>query len=190
MTRAAFLAQLRAGLSGLPQDEIEELVADYDAHFEEGLDEGRSEDEVAAALGSPRRLARELRAEAGLRKWETNRSAGNYAAAVLALIALLALDFVILLPFLFLPLLGIVIAVAVALIAMLIGGIALLTSTLTAGGLLGNVAIASSMTSIGLIAGGIGGGALFILILEFILKLLAKYARLHYRLLDSGAREA
>jgi len=190
MNRTNFLSQLRAGLSGLPPDEVEELVADYDAHFEEGLDEGRSEDEVAAALGSPRRLARELRAEAGLRKWETNRSAGNYAAAVFALIALLALDFVILLPFLFLPLLGIVIIVAFALLGMLVGGIALLTNTLTDGGLIGNIGIARSLTSIGLIAGGIGGGALFILILELILKLLAKYARLHYRLLDTGTRDA
>lgn len=190
MNRASFLFEFRAGLSGLPKDEIEELVADYDAHFEEGLAEGRSEDEVAAALGSPRRLARELRAEAGLRRWETNRSAGNYAGAVFALIGLLALDFVILLPFLFLPLLGIVIGVAVALLAMLFGGVALLTNTLTAGDLMGNVAVARSLAGIGLIAGGIGGGALFILVLELILKLLAKYARLHYRLLDTGTREA
>jgi uncharacterized membrane protein len=190
MTRAAFLSQLRTGLSGLPQDEIEELVADYDAHFAEGVAEGRSEDEVAAALGSPKRLTRELRAEAGLRRWETNRSPGNYVGAVFALIGLLALDFVILLPFLFLPLLGIVIGVAFTLLAMLVGGIALVTKTLTDGDLAGNVAIARSLASIGLIAGGIGGGALFILILEFILKLLAKYARLHYRLLDTGAREA
>lgn len=190
MNRATFLSQLRAGLSGLPADEIEELVADYEAHFAEGVAEGRSEDEVAAALGSPQRLARELRAEAGLRRWETNRNAGNYVGALLALIGLLAFDFVILLPFLFLPLLGIVIGVAVVLLGMLIGGIALLTNSLTADALMGNIAIARSLTSIGLIAGGIGGGALFILVLEFILKLLAKYARLHYRLLDTGTREA
>ena len=41
------------------------VMADYAAHFAEGMAAGRSEAEIAAALGDPLRLARELRAEAG-----------------------------------------------------------------------------------------------------------------------------
>lgn len=187
MTRAAFLAQLRAGLAGLHQGEVEELVADYEAHFAEAVAAGRSEDEVAAALGSPSRLARELRTEAGLRRWESERSAGNYVGAIFALIGLIAVDFILLLPFLF-ALAGILIGIAFALVGMLIGGVVLLGHTISDWDLADNVAIARALASIGLIAGSIGGGALFILVLEFILKLLAKYARLHYRLLDTGTR--
>ncbi|HKU99815.1 MAG TPA: DUF1700 domain-containing protein, partial [Vineibacter sp.] len=69
MTRAAFLASLRSGLSGLPAADIDDILADYASHFDEGLAAGRSEDDVAAALGDARQLARELRAEAGLRRW-------------------------------------------------------------------------------------------------------------------------
>jgi hypothetical protein len=40
----------------------EDIVRDYAAHFEDGRAEGRSEDEIAASLGSPASIAREFRA--------------------------------------------------------------------------------------------------------------------------------
>jgi hypothetical protein len=76
-----------------------------------GLAEGRSEAEIAAALGDPARLARELRAEAGLRRWETARTPANFYAALVGFLALIAVDFMFLL-----PLLG-----ALALVALLVG---------------------------------------------------------------------
>jgi uncharacterized membrane protein len=85
MKRAEFLQCLRDGLRGLPTAQSEEWIADYDAHFSEGLASGRSEEEIAAALGDPARLAREVRAEAGIRKWETRRTPRNYAGALFAL---------------------------------------------------------------------------------------------------------
>ena len=63
MNRAHFMAQLRDGLSGLHHTDIGDITADYERHFADGAADGRSEDEVAAALGDPPRLARELRAE-------------------------------------------------------------------------------------------------------------------------------
>lgn len=189
MNRTAFLYQLRDGLVGLDRDDIEELLDDYDAHFAEGAAEGRSEEEIVSALGNPRRLARELRAEAGLRKWETDRSAGNYVGAIVALVGLIAVDFILLLPFL-LALGGILIGAAFALFGILVGGVVLLANTIMDWDLADNIGFARSLASIGLIAGGIGGGALLLLVLEFILNLLAKYARLHYRLLDTGTRNA
>ena len=58
MMRNEFIKRLKAGLKGMPQDAIDDIVADYEEHFEAGLAEGRSEEEVAAALGNPSRLAR------------------------------------------------------------------------------------------------------------------------------------
>ena len=99
MNRAMFLSELRMGLSGLPHSEIEETVADYEAHFSEGLAAGRSEAAIANALGDPARLARELRAEAGFRRWESERSAGSLFGAVIALLGLATLDLIFLMPF-------------------------------------------------------------------------------------------
>src|SRR6185503_19252671 len=83
---------------GLPPAEIEELMDDYVSHFADGLAAGRSEAEIAAALGDPVRLARELRAEVGLRRWEEERTPANFFAALAGFLALIAVDFVFLLP--------------------------------------------------------------------------------------------
>ena len=37
------------------------MLNDYEAHFDDGLAEGRTEEEVSAALGNPASLARELK---------------------------------------------------------------------------------------------------------------------------------
>jgi uncharacterized membrane protein len=73
--RASFLASLRAGLRGVPAPLIDELMADYAAHFDDGARHGRSEDAIAAALGDPLVLADELRAEAHVSDWERAPSA-------------------------------------------------------------------------------------------------------------------
>src|SRR6266568_6896346 len=101
MNRVAFLTILNDGLAGLPAQEIDDILADYISYFDEAQASGRREEEVAAALGDPRRLARELRAESGLRRWENDRSLGNSASALLALGGLAAVDILLLLPLLF-----------------------------------------------------------------------------------------
>ncbi|EHN76812.1 hypothetical protein SMCF_3673, partial [Streptomyces coelicoflavus ZG0656] len=59
MTRSEFIVRLRNGLVGLPTATANDIVADYETHFADGLAAGRTEAEVAAALGDPGRLARE-----------------------------------------------------------------------------------------------------------------------------------
>ena len=59
MTRTDFIKRLKSGLRGMPADDIADILSDYDAHFDAGIAEGRSEAEIAVALGDPARLARE-----------------------------------------------------------------------------------------------------------------------------------
>jgi uncharacterized membrane protein len=68
--RDGFLATLRAGLRGAPPALADELIADYVLHFDDGLKRGRSEADIAAALGDPLALADELRAEAHVSQWQ------------------------------------------------------------------------------------------------------------------------
>ena len=51
MTRQAFIARLQEGLRGLPPQAVADIVADYDTHFSDGAAAGRTEAEVAEALG-------------------------------------------------------------------------------------------------------------------------------------------
>jgi len=179
MTRAAFLASLRAGLSGLPAADIDDIMVDYAAHFDEGQAAGRSEADVAAALGDAHQLARELRAEAGLRRWETHRSAATVGAALLALGGLATVDVFILLPLLLVLALA-VLGVAIAIIVLLVIGLSMLAGALPFGHPLH---IARALTGVGLAAGGVGIGALLLLALNGAIAVLGRYVRLHYHLL-------
>lgn len=186
MNRAHFMAQLRDGLSGLHPSDIDDIVRDYESHFADGAADGRTEDEVAAALGDPARLARELRAEVGFRRWEENRSAGNFLGVVLALLGLATIDFIFLLPFLC-GLAAIFFGLSVACLACVVGGTFLLFNLLPFGwhGVMGNAAM-QLLIALGLISGAVGGGALLLLIMEALAKLLIRYARLHFRLFNSA----
>ena len=186
MNRAHFMAQLRDGLSGLHHTDIGDITSDYESYFADGAAAGRSEDEVAAALGDPARLARELRAEVGFKAWENNRSAGNLLGVVLALLGLATIDFIIMLPLLC-ALAAIFFGLSVACLGGLVGGTFLLFNLLPFGwhGVMGNP-MAQLLASIGLISGAVGGGALLLLLMDMIARLLIRYARLHFRLFDSA----
>jgi uncharacterized membrane protein len=183
MNRVVFLRVLRDGLAGLPAREIDDILADYTAYFDEAHASGRSEEDVAAALGDPRRLARELRAESGLRRWENHRNLGNTAAALLALGGLAAVD----IPFLLPLLLAVTLAfLVIALVIFVLGivGIGLLLSLLKIGHFASIAAmVLRALAGIGLVAGSMGCGALLLLALNGAVKMLGDYARLHYRLL-------
>ena len=183
MNRIAFLTILEEGLAGLPAREIDDIIADYVSYFDEAAASGRSETEVAAALGDPRRLARELRAETGLRHWENHRSLGNSATALLALGGLATVDILFLLPLLFAVTLITLIS-ALVVFALGIVGIGLLLSLLKIGHFASIAAmVLRAAVAIGLISASVGGGALLLLALNGAVKMLGNYARLHYRLL-------
>lgn len=180
MTREAFIERLRQGLSGLHPQAIAEALADYRAHFAEGEAAGRSEEEVAAALGDPSRLARELRAEIGLKRWEEERNASAAAGAVFAVLGLGALDVLILLP--------VLIGLGGALLGFFITAFALMVCggvVATAGPFLdfpGGIATAL-LAGLGLVSGGLSLGAVTTLIVIALINVLVWYGRLHYRLL-------
>lgn len=180
MTRQAFMARLREGLQGLPPQTQAEILADYETHFTEGEAAGRSEAEVAAALGDPGRLARELRAEAGLKRWEAERNASSAGAAIFAVLGLGAIDIIFLLPIL-MGVAGAIIGVGVAVIAVFFAGGALFAAGPFAD-LPGGIA-ASMLGGLGLMAGAASAGAVLTIVCIGLLNALVWYGRLHYRLL-------
>jgi uncharacterized membrane protein len=183
MTRLEFLDVLRQRLAGLPPDEIDELVGDYAAHFAEGLAAGRSEAQIADALGDPVRLARELRAEAGLRRWESARTPSNFFGALLGFLALIAVDFIFLLPLLGGLALGALIA-GLAMIGLCIAGLALAFRLFHFDHGLSMHYLTRVFGGIGLLGLGVGGGALLVMGVDYALRLLGRYMRLHYELLN------
>ena len=181
MKRNEFIKCLKAGLKGMPQDDIAEIVADYEEHFDAGAADGRSEEEVAAALGNPVRLARELRFEAGFRNWESARSPSSAWSAILAFMGLATIDILILLPIV-LPIIGVVFGLFVAVLAIFVsGGFVLIVGPFNGfpGGWL--VAI---LAGLGMMSASVAAGALLTLISIWIVNALMWFGRLHYRVIE------
>lgn len=187
MTRAEFISRLRRGLSGLPATAIADIVADHEAHFADAQAAGRSEAEVAAALGDPDRLARELRAEAGLKQWEERKNPSNALAAVIALLGLGAIDIMFLLPLL-MGVLGALFGVLVAVVAIFVaGGFVFAAGPLTGppGG-----PITALLAGLGMMGLATCMGALLTLVTVGVFNAVVWYARLHFRLLKPAIEQA
>ncbi len=180
MTRQAFMARLRLGLRGLPPQTQAEIASDYETHFADGAAAGRSEEDVAASLGDPGRLAQELRAEHGLKRWEESRSPSNAAGAVFALLGLGAVDILIMLPIL-MGIAGTLIGLGFAVLGIFMGGVA----AFVAGpftGMPGTPAV-PILLGVGLITLAMALGAILAIVTIGFVNALVWYARLHYRVL-------
>jgi len=68
MSKQEFLAQLRKGLAGLPQNDIEERLTFYSEMIEDRIEEGLLEDEAVAAIGSAQDIVAQIIAEIPLAK--------------------------------------------------------------------------------------------------------------------------
>jgi uncharacterized membrane protein len=180
MTRDEFMGRLRRGLVGMPTRAAADIASDYGQHFEDGAADGRTEAEVAAALGDPDRLARELRAEAGARRWDQEQNPAAAAGAIFGLIGLGAIDILILLPIVF-PVFGAVIALLLTGVGVFIaGGFALIAGPFFGGP--GGIA-AAVLLGIGLMGAGLFMIGLMALLTKWLIDATVWYARLHYRVL-------
>jgi len=88
MNKQAFLDALNSTLQQLTADERHDILEDFEEHFAMGLEEGKTEAEIADSLGSPQQIGKELLASYHIEKVETTSSAGNMFRAVWAVIGL------------------------------------------------------------------------------------------------------
>lgn len=109
MNQAQFLQALQKHLEGLSPEEGADILQDFTEHFTIGLTEGKTEEEIAASLGSPSHIAREMLASYHLNNATKKTTTGNVFRAVWAAIGLSFFNLVIVLgPFI--ALVGIVFA--------------------------------------------------------------------------------
>jgi uncharacterized membrane protein len=180
MTRADFMARLRRGLVGLPTSVAQDIINDYETHFEDGAQAGRSEAEVSAALGDPDRLGRELKAEAGVQRWRQEQTPSAAAGAVFAVLGLGAVDILILLPLL-MSVIGVLFGLMMAAIGLFIGGGAVMVVG-PFGGFPGGP-LAAFLAGLAMMAASVAFGAILAILTVWLVNGLVWFARLHYRLL-------
>lgn len=84
MNERQFLSELEQSLKKVPKEEREDMLEDYREHFAIGKDEGKSEEEISRALGSPTKIAKEMQATYHLEKAKSDATTGNVLRAVWA----------------------------------------------------------------------------------------------------------
>ena len=68
MSKQEFLTELRQGLSGLPQEDIEERLTFYGEMLDDRIEEGLSEEEAISEIGSVEEIVRQTVADIPLAK--------------------------------------------------------------------------------------------------------------------------
>ncbi|HEX2945304.1 MAG TPA: DUF1700 domain-containing protein [Clostridia bacterium] len=98
MNRNEFVSTLRNGLGNISSASVEEILYDYREHFEIGLEQGKTEDEISQSLGDPKLIARQYRAEYIVHQADKHSSGANVFKAVFAGISLGFFNLIFMLP--------------------------------------------------------------------------------------------
>jgi uncharacterized membrane protein len=88
MHKHEFLNILDKSLHALSETDRRDILSDYEEHFAIGILRGRSEEEIALALGDPKVLGREYCAISLVKRAEEKPSVGGIGRAVIATIGL------------------------------------------------------------------------------------------------------
>lgn len=144
MNRNEFIGKLDSYLKGIAEDDKKEIIYDYEEHFIIGIEQGKTENEIAEALGDPIFIAKQFRNNYFIKKAETETSTRNMAGAVFASVGV---------GFMNLLLVPLIIAAACVLAALLLAGGGILISIIAS---LGALLIAFYVTALSMTLSGIG----------------------------------
>jgi uncharacterized membrane protein len=125
MNRAEFLNSLNSQLSRLSQEERNDILYDYEEHFSIGLEQGKTEEEIAKSLGDPRLISRQFIADSMVKQAVETKSIGSITRAVFAIAGLGFLNLIITVP-IFFSLFAVLISLFAAAFSIAVSGLALI----------------------------------------------------------------
>lgn len=88
MKRVEFIKELKKTISRMTSSEREDILRDYEEHFDAGSRDGKTEEEIARALGNPRVIGRAYKMDTLLQEGEKKHSFGSTTRAVFASLGL------------------------------------------------------------------------------------------------------
>ena len=98
MNKQAYLDALQKALAGLPPETVASTMAEYEQRFIDGMVAGRSEQEIAAELGEPRKIAMSLRASVHMDAYQQAKSPANWARMAVSFIGLAVFNLFMVIP--------------------------------------------------------------------------------------------
>lgn len=98
MNKTEYMNTLRQELDGLPADVLEDTMWAYEGRFVDGMVAGRDESAIADSLPAPHIVAAQKRASVRYQELKKNSSPGNLASLLVALLGVLAFNFLMIIP--------------------------------------------------------------------------------------------
>jgi len=201
MNRQEYLEKLSKLLRKLPKEDRKDIISDYEEHFAIGLEKGRTEEEISKALGNPKNVAKQIKADHIIKKAEDKPSVSGMIEAILAAMGLGLFNLI----FVAVPVLivaAIILTLFVAGFAMILAGIYWVLSPLLHL-IIPQLALPQFVSSpesfwniVVVIAGGIGltaGGIILVVAMAYIAKwfyeLMIKYLKLNLRIIKGRKRD-
>ncbi|MDQ0230827.1 DUF1700 domain-containing protein [Metabacillus malikii] len=97
MNKERFLKELSNQLKKMPNEDRQEVLTDFEEHFQVGLENGKTEEEISKSLGHPKVIAKELLADFMVAQAETDQSVASITRAIFATISLSFFNIIVLL---------------------------------------------------------------------------------------------
>ncbi len=182
MNKVSFINALSNQLKKIPRSDREDILYDYEEHFQLGLETGKSEEEIAEDLGNPKVIAKELLAEYMITQAESDQSVTNISRAIFATISLSFFNLIFLLgPIV--AIIGVYISLAASAIAFTLSPLLLIVSVIFNGteGILLQFFITLTLCGIGILL-----SIASIYIGKFLYRVMVKYVKFNVRIIKGG----
>ncbi len=88
MNKKDFLKVLSSNLGNISTTDKKEIIADYEEHFDIGLKNNKSEEEICELLGNPKSIAKQYKMDMMIKEAEKSRSISGIIKAIIASLGL------------------------------------------------------------------------------------------------------
>jgi uncharacterized membrane protein len=95
VTKNQFLNELNRALRDIPYDERRDVLKDYKEHFDIGMTEGKTEEEITFSLGNPEQIAREILVNYPPEKLLLKRNEPNLFRSVIVAVSLIFFNLIV-----------------------------------------------------------------------------------------------
>lgn len=90
MNKNEFMATVTLSIKKMPEEEKQDILYDFEEYFQEGLLQGRTEEDIAASLGNPKTLIKQMVA---VKLVEQASSSNNTQQTLKAIASVISLNF-------------------------------------------------------------------------------------------------
>lgn len=94
MTKNEYLALLYEHLKNMSETEKQDIVSEYENHFIEGLNDGKTEQQIVKMLGHPKDMAKAINAESAVGEAEKHKGFSNTGQAIITVLGLSVINFI------------------------------------------------------------------------------------------------